>query len=403
VLADRGYEPYELGIACLERFVSRRCPGWPFVAPDRPEVDLHWHALHDSCQVDADADFWASAVPLDLDGVVVKALNATDQLLHVCVHALQPTRRGNLRWVTDAVGIVRHGVIDWPRFLDQASRRRLVPQVRRALGYLRANFADTVPERVWRALVRARVSWLERAEFGAQLEPHRRLGALAAAVLAYQAEVRWGRRPAGGFRRFAPAYLYGAAHWRHVPRLWLANRLGREAPLARGSLALDDEGHAHAPLPYALGRELRFGRDGDGLGALGGGWSYAERGGVWSDEALSRVDLELAEPADRDLVLTADFAGAMVSDRRPTLGVDVFVNATRVARWGFAAPLEQRARRSASIPRSALDNTRCRIVFRIDSPRAPAVLGINEDERRLGVHLCALRLDARDSATKIVA
>ena len=89
-LSALGYEPAAgMALSCLARCAFRAGPGWLFVAPNAPDVDLHWHALHESRQPGADDDFWQGAISLDFQGMNVKAMNATDQLLHVCVHGLQ--------------------------------------------------------------------------------------------------------------------------------------------------------------------------------------------------------------------------------------------------------------------------------------------------------------------------
>lgn len=49
-LTTLGYEPAGIGASCLARYALRSSPSWLFVAPDAPDVDLHWHALHESCQ-----------------------------------------------------------------------------------------------------------------------------------------------------------------------------------------------------------------------------------------------------------------------------------------------------------------------------------------------------------------
>ena len=196
-LSDLGYEPAGIGASCLARYAYPRSPSWPFVAPNAPDVDLHWHVLHESCQPDADDDFWEGAIPLDFQGVALKALNATDQLLHVCIHALQREPQENLRWIVDAMAILRREAepIDWRRLLAQIARRRLVLQARHSFEYLTAAFAAPIPPHVLEQLRRAPVSWPERMEFRARLRPESS-GALALAILARHA--RPGpRRPCG--------------------------------------------------------------------------------------------------------------------------------------------------------------------------------------------------------------
>jgi Uncharacterised nucleotidyltransferase len=159
-LSDFGYEPAGIAVSCLERYACRISPGWLFVEPNAPGVDLHWHTLHESRQPNADDDFWQGAISLDFQGVTVKALNSTDQLLHVCIHGLQRELQENLRWIVDAMGILRHEAepIDWPRLLAQVTRRRLVLQARYCFEYLTATFAAPIPAQALEQLRRAPVS-----------------------------------------------------------------------------------------------------------------------------------------------------------------------------------------------------------------------------------------------------
>jgi hypothetical protein len=147
------------------------------------------------------------------------------------------------------------------------------------------------------------------------------------------------------------------------------------------------------PSPYSLGQLLAFCRDGDGLPALRAGWSYAEGGGVWSDGALARLELQIESAAVPSLRLEAQFGAALVGASRPNLDVDVLVNSSRVARWRFVAPLDGPTTRFAIIPREVLARAgACAIDFRILRPRSPASIGLNEDERLLGIYLGRLSL-----------
>jgi putative nucleotidyltransferase-like protein len=399
-LSRLGYEPTDLGWECLERFAFRRLHARSFVAPGLPEVDLHWHALHDARQPTADDDFWEGAVPLDFEGISVKALNATDQLLHVCVHSLQPEKRGNLRWYADAMRILccETEPIDWKRLLDQALRRRLILQVRYCLECLRSAVAAPIPVETVRAFGRARTSWLERVEFRARTQERRPPGTIAQAVLAYQTEIRGGHAESvGTFLRFLPRHLWATPRWWQMPAWAVLDRVGL-APRPGTSLArrLFDaalEPSDERPLSYWLGQRLAFCRNGNGLSALRTGWSYAEGGGVWSDGAIARLELHVEDAAGSPLRLEADLGAALVGASKPRLDVDVLVNSSRVARWRFIAPITGPRTWLATIPAGLLSGARsCTIDFRILRPRSPASLGLNEDERLLGFYLSSLQL-----------
>ena len=400
VLSGFGYEPSGLGVECLTRFAFRRIHARSLVAPGLPELDLHWHALHDSCQPAADDDFWQGAVPLDFEGIAVKALNAADQLLHVCVHSLQPEKRGNLRWYADAMRILccETEPIDWQRLLDQAVRRRLILQTRYRLECLRSAVAAPIPAETVRAFGRARTSWLERVEFRARTQERRPPGTIAQAVLAYQTEIRQGHAESvGTFLRFLPRHLWATPRWWQMPAWAVLDRVGL-APgpgtsLARRLFDAAVEPSDVRPLAYSLGQRLAFRRNGNGLSALGTGWSYAEGGGVWSDGAIARLELHVEGAAGSPLRLEAELGAVLVGGSKPRLDVHVLVNSSRVARWRFVAPVPGPTTCVATIPAGLLSGAgSCTIDFRILRPRSPASLGVNDDERLLGFYLSSLQL-----------
>ena len=399
-LANLGYEPVGIGASCLVRYAYRQSPSWPFVAQNAPDVDLHWHVLHESCQPEADGDFWEAAIPLDFQGVKLKALNATDQLLHVCIHALQREPQENLRWIVDAMAILRREAepIDWRRLLAQVARRRLVLQARHCFKYLTAAYAAPIPPHVLEQLRHTPVSWLERVEFRSRLHPERR-GMLSQAVILHQQEVHRGSDASlRAFRRSLPRHLWGASRWWQMPVWtaldWLRLGLRPGTPWARKVFGPppDPMGQLAAPV-YELGRRLVFGRDGNGLAALRSGWSYAESVGVWSEGVLARLELDVQEIAERPLLLEVELAAAMLSESRPPLDVHVLVDSSRVARWRLTSPFAAPAIREATIPAAVLAARRpCAIDFRILRPCSPASLGRSRDQRLLGIHLSSLRL-----------
>jgi hypothetical protein len=140
--------------------------------------DLHWHVFEECCQPDADDDLWRAAVDLRFEGRRTRALSPTDQLLHVCVHGLKWTPEGGVRWIADAMLILRAAVIDWPRLVEQAVRRRYVLRMRDALAYLQAQLGAPVPDAALSALAARPVDALERLEGRVLRREHRLLGQL---------------------------------------------------------------------------------------------------------------------------------------------------------------------------------------------------------------------------------
>lgn len=128
-------------------------------------LDLHWHVLHGCTAADADDDFWAAAVEFRLQEVPTAVLSPADQLLHLCAHGVRWEQMPPIRWVADALLLLRAAPnLDWDRLRAQTEKRRLVPRMRDALNYLVRVFAAPVPERVLQHLRTTPVSAAEEAD-----------------------------------------------------------------------------------------------------------------------------------------------------------------------------------------------------------------------------------------------
>ena len=134
---------------------------------DGQEFDLHWHVLEESRGPGADESFWQDAVPLEVDGAPTLALNPADQLFHVCIHGARWNNMPSIRWIADAMMILRSSssAIDWDRLLRQAQDRFLVTPTQHTLTYLHEVFAAPIPVTVLRMLQSRASSRMERVEY----------------------------------------------------------------------------------------------------------------------------------------------------------------------------------------------------------------------------------------------
>jgi hypothetical protein len=144
-LAGGGFRPHE-----AFPDPERRVPvhhSTAFVHERGQEIDLHWYALWQSSP---DQDFWEAAVPIEFEGVATRTLCPSDQLIQVCAHGAEWTPARSLRWVADALVLLRArgDAIDWDRVGDQATRRRITATILDALEYLRVTFGAKVPDEV---------------------------------------------------------------------------------------------------------------------------------------------------------------------------------------------------------------------------------------------------------------
>jgi len=161
-LATRGYQPWRPVTADTIRY--RHAMG--FKRGDAHEFDLHWHVLFDFCDDRADEWFWSGAEPFELLGHRVWAPDATRMLLHTIIHGIRWNEEPPVRWIADAVQILRQAGadIDWPALVEFTERRGVCRRMWLGLTYLREHFDAPVPPAAIERLGRRRSSWLERLE-----------------------------------------------------------------------------------------------------------------------------------------------------------------------------------------------------------------------------------------------
>lgn len=134
--------------------------------------DLHKHLLHHCNAPNADTDFWNASIETDIQGTTTRTLCATDHLLVALVHGVQWEANISLRWIADAMMILRassdeigHHEIDWNRVLEQTCQRRLHLPILHGLRYLETTFDAPIPQSVLDELARLFVTPAERLEF----------------------------------------------------------------------------------------------------------------------------------------------------------------------------------------------------------------------------------------------
>lgn len=164
VLTQAGWKPLLRPLEKLTDAVLDVWHGWGFENVRRHQFDLHWHVLRQCRYPNADDDFWADAVPVQVADVPTRTLNQADQLLHVCVHGAEWNGVPPLRWIADATVILNasHSEVEWSRLIAQAEKRRLILPLRRALTYLSDSFGVAIPAHILMEMDKVRVSDVER-------------------------------------------------------------------------------------------------------------------------------------------------------------------------------------------------------------------------------------------------
>ena len=163
ILKKNGWQTTQENLPMLTQIIH----ACGFINHDGRELDLHWNLLPSCWNANKNLTFWESAVPLEFNGSPTLALCATDQLFHVCCHGARANINAPIRWIADAIMILRSSgaEIDWQRLLDLASERRFNVALYLSLKYLKENFAAEVPSEFLRKIAAAPVTNLERMSF----------------------------------------------------------------------------------------------------------------------------------------------------------------------------------------------------------------------------------------------
>ena len=146
-------------------YFYRHIHGTLLTHPEHGDFDLHWHVLPASTFRGADSAFWTDSVPLPLGSVVTRALNPTDQLLHVCVHGFTVTEVVPIRWIADALTILRTSQVDWRRLVELAQHLSVSIPLAATLSFLRDTFPTSIPGGVLTQLASIPVNSAERRYF----------------------------------------------------------------------------------------------------------------------------------------------------------------------------------------------------------------------------------------------
>ena len=130
----------------------------PFRGPEGHEVDLHWHLLFTNCSAQADAPFWHNTQPAVFRDIATSAPAPTLALLHTLAHGMHPNTETPIRWIADALTLLRdpQAVIDWPLFCSTAGMFSLSHRVLLALTYLRECHGQEICATVLQTLAKAR-------------------------------------------------------------------------------------------------------------------------------------------------------------------------------------------------------------------------------------------------------
>ncbi len=186
------------------------------------KLDLHWHVFQECLGPEADVDLWEGSIPIICGGEESRALSPSDQLLHICSHAMEWNAVAPMRWVADASAVIATTPdFDWARLLAQARKRNLTLVLQYMLPYLNELVDAPIPGLVLKQLRSLPVASMERDWIKVRT---RGVSNLTTRDLF---RVRYGLYKRSAFRRrFRPAFLgfprymqwiWGIDHWWEFP------------------------------------------------------------------------------------------------------------------------------------------------------------------------------------------
>ncbi len=130
-------------------------------------IDLHWYTL-DTDLTDTHLEgYWQRSFPAKLEGLPVRVMGVTDQLIHTLVHGIRWSRIPAIRWVVDSVMLVEKSKsgIDWDHLVDLTEKLKVSLPVSQGLDYLKEKFQIPIPDDVLQELSELPASHLQRWEF----------------------------------------------------------------------------------------------------------------------------------------------------------------------------------------------------------------------------------------------
>ncbi len=346
-LKGLGFDPHVIRPRCLtERVVPMgELPSWPFRNAEGNDVDLHWNALHLDRRPGADSGAWRRSRRVAFEGISMLVLDPADQLLQICAHGIQADGPDTIRWMADAIIVIRGGELGWEALLQRARYHRLSASLADALaslsnivslpisdGILRrlrqqSSFEERIESKLRRRGQAGCASYLERAAIAATL--HRRGrpelfdGTVQATIMSWIKSSMGARTAIGALGR----YLYwklghpGALRKLLAPDRAIALPPSSQLPLLNGDVdATADE----APESLFIH-----------------GWSVSERAGRWTDGPFAILACRLAVPANAETRIRI-FGFPAISDHHKEIVISVFLADSRVSsckyEFGKTAP-----------------------------------------------------------------
>jgi hypothetical protein len=142
---------------------------WQFFGGAEWNLDLHWRPVNRCYAPEVTRSFWEGAETVRFGDREMLTPSPSDQMFHVCVHGLQWDWTRKVRWICDALVVLREAV-DWERVRQLAEGAGMQFRLANALAFLRESFGAPIPPDLPGRLREAASGW-ERREYRLLLKP----------------------------------------------------------------------------------------------------------------------------------------------------------------------------------------------------------------------------------------
>jgi len=202
LLAPGKWKPiYFPAFADLSRSYLSFATSHGFRDDEQREIDLHWYLFPTCADPDCDRHFWERAEPFALGEVSALTLAPGDHLLHICTHGAAWNEIPPIRWVADAVTVLRRAGdrIDWEALVEESERHRCGLLLHETLSYLKTRYNVSIPDRALELLRNASADRRQQFLLRAQSTPLSARGFAMEFRLLRHAQTDWvGREKVSG-------------------------------------------------------------------------------------------------------------------------------------------------------------------------------------------------------------
>lgn len=178
---------------------------------------IQWQLLWEGIYSGTSDDSWSRLDSMALNGVEMQTLSATDHLLQVCIDGLWARPQPSVRWIADALTILRSShPADWDRLVTQAQKYHVTLTLGHCLTCLSETLDAAIPPEVIAQLVSSNLPRLERLEYRIKTRPGARRAGLTG-LLHNAIRLRLGQgQPRRSLARFLQQW-WGLTSYRQLP------------------------------------------------------------------------------------------------------------------------------------------------------------------------------------------